>query len=82
MSTDPSSRKGIDKKTCTLALLAEYYSAVWDSSITHEETTFKNFVTSHLCPGNEEAQTEQYGNFIEFLKNKNHVEILKEDEKE
>jgi hypothetical protein len=77
-----SSRKGSDKKTGTLSLLAEHYSAVWDTTITTEKMTFKDFVTKHLYPGNEVEQIEQYTNFIEFLKHNNHVEILHEVEKE
>lgn len=77
-----SSRKGSDKKTGTLSLLAGHYSAVWDATITTEKMTFKDFVTNHLYPDNEEKQIEQYTNFIEFLKQNNHLEILNEVVKE
>ncbi len=70
--------KGVNKQIAILKLLAEQFSAIWDTSITREAITFKQLVEQYLCPGDkrtplvQNARNEQYLRFIAFMEERKH----------
>ena len=71
------SKQGKDLELAVCQMLAENYSATWETS-QKESMTYRKYVEKHLAPGNdndsevEAARHRYYRNFIDFLHKSKH----------
>lgn len=76
IANDSAKNKDVD--TAILQLLAENYSAQWDTSKTTEVMTYRKYIEKYLLADNvtniknKKAQPEDYKRFINFLEKTKH----------